>query len=316
VCNDYEFIDSRIRENNNFKFMKVNYIKYVAAMHTKQKHMERITRKNLTLRILEQREQDEKMRAVEAEEKRKKAQEEKGSRIQRQMLHLKRKNEMREAERKIRIIRDGVIKEIKMRREDARYKVEQTIDNEKPIKLILESPGFEQPEIESQSNEDLVSKLGSSRRRDLPLPSENLVRFSSDGFGKILELWGYIATLISILDMTSLPTINQLKAALEYTDPYMQRVNSKMDVMHDINRNAADGNISSSAFPSSSQAQVFLDEIGVALVKNLLNDFHSILKCDVNDELLGGLKFEFPKVARAVINCSKVASSTRNRKAT
>jgi hypothetical protein len=67
----YEFIDSRIREANNLKFLKVNYIRYMAGIQAKMKHLERISRKILTLKILEEREQTEKLRKEEVEARKK-----------------------------------------------------------------------------------------------------------------------------------------------------------------------------------------------------------------------------------------------------
>jgi hypothetical protein len=50
-CKDYNFIDTRVKDSNYAKFTKVNYIKYIAAVQTKYKHLERIHRKNLTLKV-------------------------------------------------------------------------------------------------------------------------------------------------------------------------------------------------------------------------------------------------------------------------
>ena len=56
LCRHYQLIDSRVRDSNNLKFLKVNYIKYMAPVTNKMKHLERVVRKNLTLKILEERE--------------------------------------------------------------------------------------------------------------------------------------------------------------------------------------------------------------------------------------------------------------------
>lgn len=51
ACQHYDFLDSRIKDSNNLKFLKVNYIRYMATVQSKFKHLERIIRKNLTLKV-------------------------------------------------------------------------------------------------------------------------------------------------------------------------------------------------------------------------------------------------------------------------
>ena len=180
------------------------------------------------------------------------------------------------------MLKEGFAKEIKKRRDEARTRVEALVDLELPNRATVNASII--PMI--IKNDEYIKKANSMKnltsRPPIPIPSQDIVIFDNDGFGKVLELWGLLTSYVSILDMTEIPSIRKIETALQICDPYLSHVRN---LLRNSNSVANYYENKSKNVMSSRDAESLLTQLGIALTKNLLSDYYKIIGFDPNDPL-------------------------------
>jgi hypothetical protein len=167
------------------------------------------------------------------------------------------KAKMREIDKKVKDIREEVIKQIKARKIEAKLRMEIIVDKEEVVissdSRRTTSSTYIVDAMEVEDNSLLINRGGR------PEPRGRLTGLSGDTYGQLLEIWVYLLTYAGPLSITQVPTLEKLCHAIRQSDPN-----------HKLFSNC----VKSSCFRQDNN--LLLDDIGILLCETLMGEY---IKC-------------------------------------
>ena len=124
-----------------------------------------------------------------------------------------------------------------------------------------------------------------------PLPKEGPVPMDGTSFGYLLEVWEYLNTFSKSLNFTSLPTIDNLIAAVKICDPSYKTV---IDYSRSLETSwefiASQKIISNHPAMLPKKSTEILNKVGIALTSILMKEYEKIMGIDLCESLVGQIK--------------------------
>jgi hypothetical protein len=185
-------------------------------------------RRKLSADALEQR------RKEELQEKRMRKLEEQQSRELRQQLQAAEsarkaqlRAQMRDLDRQVRVTKEILLKHVKRRREEVKFRIEYISDHECHAPGVINDPSLQftlnfSPKQEKVSNIATTDSFPNSSK--FSVFSTGMIRISSDTYGKILELWNFLHTFHSVLDLAVIPSLDDFVCHFRALDPLYRMV--------------------------------------------------------------------------------------------
>jgi hypothetical protein len=290
LLTSYAFLDSRVKDGG-----RKHVLRCLARTQSISKQLEKVVKKNLNKELLLSREKErdavatelkkaepkkrERVDTVEKEKKKMRLQEvreSKEERVQRLMMIAQHRQRLRDLDKQIRGMREGLLKDVKRRRVEAGLRLEGLCDvdvNGGRVRMARN--------IKSSS-----SSSASMSREARPLASHRPLPFTGDSFGEMLELWGFLVTFSDSLGIQMVPSIQRLEEALRYMDPLMRKLcNDAACFSHTLD-NAILRNTGDYLYEGASsivkESRVLLDKIGVVLCRALLPEFMRLIGMEVD----------------------------------
>ena len=167
------------------------------------------------------------------------------------------KAKMREIDKKVKDIREEILKQIKVRKIEAKLRMEIIVDKEEVVissdSRRTTSSTYIMDTVEVEDNSLLIDR---TRR---PEPRGKLIGLPGDIYGQILEIWVYLLTYASPLSITQVPTLDKLCQSIRQSDPNYKTFASC--IKSDLFRRDDD---------------FLLDDIGILMCETLMGEY---IKC-------------------------------------
>ena len=271
LCEGYQFLDTRSRDHG-----RTNVARCFARMHTVNKQIEKVMRKNSVKEVVKEVQETHKRERDEQFEKNKKVKVEMSKELKLQKLHqlAAQKQKLRDLEKTLKGLRETILKDIRRRRSDVKVRMEGICDAEEGRDKVIAVSSLKPEEFND------ISKRGPR-----PASSRRPVPFTGDCYGEFLELWGFIITFSEPLGLAMVPSISQLEDAFRFANPFMRDLCRKaFHYFHALDNVTGKNKIYMDLYRESAQmmkhGSEILDNLGVALCRPLMAEFFKLMGMD------------------------------------